>query len=434
MIDSTDWTFSGIHKYVLVFLACTLSVTVILKIASIQYLELIFAADLLIVAWLLVKSNLRIWIFRPFASIAASYLIFLALAFGLGVVALRQDFNTANVPLLQRPLIITVSRMAELFLDVLYALYLASLFREDERLCAFGAKIYYWTGIAGGIYSIISFPLNYYFGLRLGTYTVTHRFRGFDNEGGPYGVYLLTLFALSLVMYWKGWLSKKQFYGGLLFFFVCMVGSQSKAAFVGVAIIGFLYLMWLLRGWKRLAFIGAFCVAITAGALVLDLPGKIELYTEMIAAYQQYSNLHSEDPNIVQGRVAGAVLAPRMIEAHPLAGVGWGNYALVRDNPQYRRGSAFAPNLADAPSLGPIDYIVDLGFPLWIYLTWINAKPLYLLRKRNVDVRVLALAAMQPIVVLCGTHLNITYQWITLALALGIGFGRQPGPARDLAL
>jgi hypothetical protein len=203
---------------------------------------------------------------------------------------------------------------------------------------------------------------------------------------------------------------------------ICLAGSQSKAALVGAALAGFLYCMWWLQGWKRLATVAVVLCLIAAGVLVLDLPGNLELYAQMVAAYQQYSNVHSEDTNIVQGRIAGAVLAPRMIEAHPLAGIGWGNYPLVRDNPQYRRGSAFMPTQADAPSLGPIDYIVDLGIPLWLYLTWINLKPLYMLRRRGADRRILMLAAMQPIVVLCGTHLNITYQWVILALAMGVGF------------
>lgn len=415
--------FIRIHNRVLVFLVGTLSVTVILKIGSIQYLELIFAMDLFVLLWFFLKKDLQVRVFRPFASLAGSYAIFLAAAFLLALIALRQNFNTTGISLLQRPVAITLSRMAELFLDVFYALYLASLFREDERLCAFGAKVYYWMGVAGGLYSIVSYPLNYYFNLQLGTYNDEHRFRGFDNEGGPYGVYLLSLFALCIVMRWKGWLSNKQFYGGLLLFFICLVGSQSKAAFFGVAILGILYLMWTLRGGKRLAMVGAIAAALVMLALALDLPEKLELYAEVVAAYTQFSNLHAEDPNLVQGRVAGTVLAPRMIEAHPLLGIGWGNYPLVRDNPQYRRGSAFAITLADAPSLGPVDYMVDLGIPLWIYLTWINLKPLYLLRRRNADGRVLALTAMQPIAVLCGTHLNITYPWVTLALAMGIGFG-----------
>lgn len=426
--------FLRIHNYALVFAACTLSLTVLLKIGSIQYLELLFALDLPVLAWIFLRNNLRVRVFRPFASLATSYIVFLVLVFLLAILALRQNLNTAMVPLLQRPLIITVSRMTELSLDVFYALYLASVFRESERLCALGAKLYYWMGVIGGIYSIVSYPLNYYFNLQLGTYNIDHRFRGFDNEGGPYGVYLLTLFALSFVMRWKGWLSKKQFYCGLLLFFICLVGSQSKAALVGLAILGLLYLVWKLRGWARGAVFGGLCAGIFAAALALDLPGKIELYVQVIGAYRQFSNLHSDDPNIVQGRVAGAVMAPRMIEAHPLAGIGWGNYPLVRDNPEYRRGSAFEPTLADAPSLGPIDYVIDLGIPLWIYLTWIMLKPLYMLRQRNSDGCVLTLAAMQPIVALCGTHLNITYQWIILALAIGVGFSKWPNGIRNPAL
>lgn len=424
--------FLRIHNYVLVLLACTLSVTVILKIGSIQYLEVLFALDLVVLSWVYLEHDFRVQVFRPFWNLARSYGIFLVAVFLLSLIALRQEMHT-GVPLLQRPVFITISRMTELALDVFYALYLASVFRNSERLCALGAKIYWWMGIAGGIYSMVTYPLNYYFNLDLGTYNV-HRFRGFDNEGGPYGVYLLTLFALSIVMRQRGWLSKRRFYGGLFFFFICLAGSQSKAALVGLGLTGFMYLMWTLQGWKRIRLIAAFCIVIVTGAIVLDLPKNLELYGQAVAAYQQYSILHAQDANIVQGRIAGAVLAPRMIEAHPLLGVGWGNYPLVRDNPEYRQGSAFAPTLADAPSLGPIDYMVDLGIPLWMYLTWINLKPLYLLRRRRVNSRVLTLAAMQPIAVLCGTHLNITYQWIVLALAMGIGFNRWPGTTQEPAL
>ena len=84
--------------------------------------------------------------------------------------------------------------------------------------------------------------------------------------------------------------------------------------------------------------------------------------------------VRGQDANFVMGRVAGLVLGPRMMAAHPLLGVGWGNYPLVRDDPQYRRGTAFALQSTDSPSLGPIDYIVELGFPLFLYLTWAELK------------------------------------------------------------
>jgi hypothetical protein len=101
----------------------------------------------------------------------------------------------------------------------------------------------------------------------------------------------------------------------------------------------------------------------------------------------------------------------------------------VRDDPQYRQGTAFLLGDVDSPSLGPIDYIVELGFPLWIYLTWISIKPIYLLRLNEANPWILCMAAMQPISNWFGAHLNITYPWVVLGLALGLGFAKKANSA-----
>jgi hypothetical protein len=114
-------------------------------------------------------------------------------------------------------------------------------------------------------------------------------------------------------------------------------------------------------------------------------------------------------------------LAPRIIAAHPLVGVGWGNYGLVRDDPTYRQGTAFAIG-NDAPGLGPIDYIVDLGIPLWIFLIWVELRPFYYLRRNQSNLLILNLALMQPLANIFGAHLNLTYPWVVGGFALGLGF------------
>jgi hypothetical protein len=149
--------FLRVHNFVLVFVACSLAATILLKIASIQYLELIFAADFLLLLWMFAKNDLRMRVFRPFQSIGVSYLIFMGVGLLLAVFALRQQFDAIDVPPLQLPLVVTVSRVVELFLDAFYMLYLANVFRKDERLCAFGARVYLWTGVAGVFVSIAEF-------------------------------------------------------------------------------------------------------------------------------------------------------------------------------------------------------------------------------------------------------------------------------------
>ncbi len=161
-------TFEQVRQRVLVFLVCTLSVTVLLKIGEIQYLELILAADFLVVCVLFFRNGLRSRVFQPFFSVGSSWGIFLILAFLLGVVALGQNFYSFNDTFFKRPLLVTISRMAELFLDVFYMLYLASLYREDESLGRLGARTYYWMGVSGGIYALVCLPLNVFFNVQLG--------------------------------------------------------------------------------------------------------------------------------------------------------------------------------------------------------------------------------------------------------------------------
>jgi hypothetical protein len=65
---------------------------------------------------------------------------------------------------------------------------------------------------------------------------------------------------------------------------------------------------------------------------------------------------------------------------------------------------------------------VELGLPLWLYMTYIALKPVYFLRRRRADPWLMSLAMMQPVANWFGAHLNITYPWVAVGLALGMGF------------
>jgi len=428
-------TFERKRKYVLVFLTTTLCSTVVLKVADIQYLELIFAVDFLVLLGLIFSQGLQARMYRPFISIGKSYAIFLGFVFLLSLFALQQDFSTSfHDSAFKKPVLVTIARMVELFFDVFYMLYLASLFREDEALCRFGMKTYFWTGVLGCAYSFATLPLNVLFDMELGTYTDSHRFRGFNNEGGPFGLYLLSVLVTAIVIHRRNWLSRRQFQWGIAMLLLGMVGSQSKALFAAAGLLAVIDLLWFYSGWRRWAMMAGIVTVLIAVASVLNLQKQIDAYFQGSDQYQKMSYLKANDTSFVAGRVAGAVLAPRMIAARPLLGVGWGNYPLVRDDREYRRGTAFGISSADAPGLGAIDYIVELGIPLWLYLTWIELKPVLMLRLRGADVWVVSLALMQPLSNWFGSHLNLTHPWVVLSFALGIGFHSVTKPAPEFAL
>jgi hypothetical protein len=301
-------------------------------------------------------------------------------------------------------------------------LYLASLYREDQTLARFGARTYLWTGIAGCLYSITTLPLNLFFELQLGSYSNLHRFRGFNNEGGSFGVYLLSSLLLTVVSERQGWLTRREYRWAMTVFIVSLIGSQSKSAFLALAILGVIAAGWLIPGWKRWVLVSGLTVGLIAVGSLLDLREQFDQYLVGASTYREFSNLKWGDPNYVMGRVAGAVLAPRMIAARPLAGIGWGNYPLVRDNPEYRQGGAYSLFLTDAPGLGVVDYIVELGIPLWLYLTWIELKPAFMLRRRRASLWIVSLALILPVSTWVGTHLNLTHPWVVVAFALGVGY------------
>jgi hypothetical protein len=289
-------------------------------------------------------------------------------------------------------------------------------------LCRFGTLTYFWTGIAGCLYAFITYPLNVILGLDLGTYLSIHRMRGFNNEGGGFGLYLLSVILLAFVMYRRKWLSRRLFLLGTLILLAGLAGSASKSAVFAVPTLGVISVAWFGTGWRRWAIFGGLTVATIAFGSLVNIRQQIDMYRQASARYQELSNLKSQDGNFVMGRIAGAVLAPRMIAAHPLLGIGWGNYPLVRDNPEYRQGSAFEIGTTDAPSLSVIDYIVELGFPLWLYLIWAELKPVVMLRRLGADVWIVALALIQPVSNWAGAHLNLMHPWIIGAFALGLAY------------
>ncbi len=413
-----------LREYVLALLVGSLSATILLKFGDIQYLELILAMDFLVLLGIFFYKNLWFRAFRPFLSIGLTYGIFLALALLLGVLALRNNFYLVGQSVFKKPLLLTIARMAELFLDVFYMLYLASLYREDERICKVAAKTYYWTGVAGAIYALLSLPLNLIFHLNWGAYTESHRLRGFNNEAGSYGTYLISVCLVTLAMRRRGWISRRQFNFSMGLFAFCLLGSQSKAALLALMLLGLLNIVLLLHGWNRLGVLAAMGVAAMLLANIFNLQRGVSVYFQGAAQYQVLSRYHSDDPNLVMGRVAGAVLGPRMLIAHPFLGIGWGNYPLVRDDPEYRRGSAFSLGDLDSPSLGPLDYMVELGLPLWLYLTWAELKPMYLLFRHGADIWIMNMAGIQILANWFGAHLNLTYPWVVVGLSLGMGFSR----------
>lgn len=407
---------------IFLFLTGTLASTIVLKVGQVQYLEILYFIELLVLLTVFCRRGYVIRWFRPYLRIAIWYLFFSVATLILSIFALRYDFYFPGpVSVLKYPVVITVSRIIELLASVSIMLYLASRFRIDRSKLAFTMRVYYWVGVLSAFFSILSYPISVAKIADLGSYGSSHRMRGFYNEGGPYGLYLISVFLIGITLYRVGWINKNHLRFTFVILAIAFLGSQSKAAFCAVLVILLINGLLAKSFRRRVLLIAAITFFLVTIYQVIDLGAAFRNYQRLTLAYERLSHLHAKDANFVLGRVAGAFIVPKMVEAHPIVGVGWGNYGLVRDAPEYRGAAAFAP-VNDDPGLGIAGMTAELGVPLTFYLAICLILPFIYLRKMQAPLYITNLALLQPIVHLFGGQLNLTYPWVVTAFALGLAY------------
>jgi hypothetical protein len=128
-------------------------------------------------------------------------------------------------------------------------------------------------------------------------------------------------------------------------------------------------------------------------------------------------DLHSEDGNFAAGRIMGAIMLPRMIADHPIAGIGIGNYSLQRNNPDYLQGLP-ATTAWDLPGLGLLSYVAEVGIPLMLVLMWLLWAPVRLAGRRQVPALVVILTSYQFFANSLGVQITFAYPWLVTTLGL----------------
>lgn len=407
---------------VFLFLVGTLASTVLLKIASIQYLELVYIVQFTVLTVAFFNARMQARVFRPLLLLAAGYGSIAGLSILLALAALRFNFYMEpDQGVLQLPVLITFSRVLELLIDVGAMLYLAGRFRARPGTARFTMRVYYWVGVLSAVFSVLSYPLDRAGLISLGAYGDLHRFRGFYNEGGPYGLYIMTLLGVAWALVRLGWEPRRRTYAIMLLLTGTLLMSQSKAALVAILFFFVIRSLFARSFSQRLVTIAFGLAVLALVSQTFDLASKLRLWKEAGAKYEQVSHAHVGDANFVQGRVAGLFIVPRMIAAHPLTGVGWGNYGILRNDPEYRGAAAWGE--PDEPGMGVLALAAEIGLPLLAVLLLYLFLPYFWLRRLHVPEYIANLALLQPIAHIFGAQLNLTYPWIVTAFALGVGFG-----------
>ena len=401
-----------------------LSAAPVLRIGDVQLLEIVQALSVCAAAAWVAYGGFRIRFPEPWREYGVRYLVLLGLCAGVSALSLRlQFFPPPGISILKQPAAVSVSRLLELSLAMYSALAAAAAFRRNPKLLRMALDLYCGVAAVSAFLSILSWVLLEGGGIYTPmVYGFDDRVRGFFNEGGPYGMYLASAAVAALFR-------RRLFppaYRGVIAWFLALDGaalllSGSKAGLIAAAMLcGSGVLLAGSRKQKMaLLAVAALALAATAGLF----GSKFLNYWLLYQNFDEAAAYHPDDPNYVMGRVAGALIVPRMTAAHPAGGVGLGNYSLTRNDPEYLQGLPPTDEW-DLTGMGLAGAAAELGVPLAVYLFWLLLRPVRRARAVRAPVAVGLAAAFQPVAFLLGVNLNFFYPWLVTAFALSWEPGR----------
>jgi hypothetical protein len=336
----------------------------------------------------------------------------------LALAALRLPFFPVpgEDSVLKQPLFISIARLVEYFLVSFYMIYAAERMIKDKKALIFAMRCYLTTAILSSAYGLISLPIHLVTGIEyLGTTGYDNRVRGFFNEGGPFGLYLVSAVLCACILYSVKQLTRRQLFAANIVLIAAIVLSQSKAAFAAIILLSLLAVM-LSKSIKIKISLSLVIVMIVTA--VLSTPVIYQnLMAYVVAATDDTTGLDDVSAYGFGGRAAAAIIVPRMVAAHPLAGIGFGNYQIVRNDPNYLLG---LPPLMhwDYSGAGLIVKIAELGIPLALYLSFVLLIPFRSAINLKANALIRVTAAFQLIATLQGVELHFFYPWLTSAFVI----------------
>ena len=394
-----------------------LSAAPALRIGDVQLLEVLQALALCAASILAVHARFRIRLPAIWREYGGRYLALLCACAAVSAFSLRLPFYPPpGISALKQPLAISLSRLLELFLAMGSLLFVAGALGRSPKWRRAVLDALAGAAILSACASILGWLLFKEAGIRTPVvYDFSDRVRGFFNEGGPYGMFLVAAsLAVLLRAHLQPYRYRFQVPMTLGLFAVALVLSGSKAgllAAAGLAVPGV-----LISGSRR--------QRLTLLAASLLFLGLLAMFQRQLVTYwlvyqdiDEAALYHPGDPNYVMGRITGALMVPRMIAAHPIGGIGLGNYSLMRNDPEYLQGLP-AVDEWDLTGMGLLGAMAELGIPLALWLFATLLRPLRIARQRKAAPVIAMAAAFQPLSFLLGVNLNFFYPWLVTALAL----------------
>ncbi len=424
IVTTRDGTASAGRLYLLprwwLMLCVALSAMPAVKLGDVQGLELAQVFCLCLAAPIFAYHGMRVPAGGLWREYGKGYLLFLGLSAAVSILALRLAFfPPPNVSVFKQPLVLSLSRITEFCLAIFFMLAIAETLRRRPDLLRLALSAYIWVGTLSAGASIAAWILLKTAGIpALLVYGPDARVRGFFNEGGPYGMFLISV-VLVVLLRAHLFLPLYPFMNKVV---VCVLVaalllSGSKAGLlvsVGLCGVGAIASGGIRR---KLALIGL-CAVLLAVFFAL-FEGKLLGYAYSYMNFDEAFFYRGEDINLVMGRLTALMIVPRMVVAHPIAGIGVGNYSLMRNDPDYLQGLPTVDDW-DLTGMGLLGATAEFGIPLTLFLLALLLRPFVRALRDKRPLIVPVAAVFQPLAFLLGVNLNFFYPWLIAAFVLAV--------------
>lgn len=371
---------------------------------------------------------------RTVSEIFRSYCLLLLAIVVLSILAFRLPFYPlSDLPVYKQPLLLSLSRILQFAAILCGFFWFTNALLRNRDLLVQALSAYYWTGIASSIYAILSQIATVIFHLEPGAFSplgVSYigedlRARGLFNEGGPFGIYLLSVLVVGLLR--RRLTGKRLGIANIAVIMIAFLLSASKAGFLAGCLLCFYSIVSAASFRKKVAYFFLFAVLLSGAAAWLDIWTQLLGYKDSYDTLEQTVAAPGIDPDLSTGRVGALYITPRMIAAHPITGIGFGNYPAIRNDPHYL-GSLPPVDVEDLPALGIIGLAAEIGVPMTLWLLILLFTPYWIMRKRG---SLIALALLfQPVAHIFAVQVTFFYPWFVSGCAIAAASSATGSPSK----
>lgn len=353
-----------------------------------------------------------------------SYSLFLLILVLLSIASVRLPFfSLEDASFFKQPLLFSFSKLLQLFAVIAGFFWLADTFSTNRKLLIGAMKAYWFVGVLIALFSLVCFLflLATHFdlpeGSLLGAYYTAPgvvRARGIFNEGGPYGIYVASVFVVGFLL--RHVTGRKLGIVNVILLSSAFILSSSKAGF---CVVFFLCLYWILSTAsfsRKLTYLIFFSLVLFLAGVSLDFDQQVSGYVDSYQNLEEVIATRGLDFNVVVGRVSALYIVPRMIEAHPVSGIGYGNYPLMRNDPRYLGILPAVRQAEDIPGIGFPGIAAEIGIPSTIWLIILLLVPVWMSKRKA---RILQIAGIfQLFAHAFAVQLTFFYPWFVSACVI----------------